>query len=152
MSAPYTLKNLVTMPANPWGLTPADVLMYRVMVQQAFGSYDTSVINQASPSLHLHPTLPPFLLIHTELDMPGFQAEGDDFYQKILMIPTVPVTIQRLRQSDYSAETWAAATEMAAAEPAVSAYIGHYAEVVAINDSDFHTAPSTWITAFIDQW
>lgn len=152
MSAPYTLSNLVTLPVNPWGLTPADVMMYRVMIQDAFGGWDTTVVNQASPSRFLHGEMPPMMIIHTELDMPGFEKEGDDFHGKILAMGHVPVSLHHMHQSDYSAETWAAATAMAAAEPAVSAYIGHYAEVVAINEFDYEKAPAAWIIAFIQQY
>lgn len=151
MSAPYTLNNLVSLSENPWGLAPSEVMMYRVMIQDAFGSWDTPVVNQVSPSFFLHTSMPPMMIIHTELDMPGFSDEGADFYNKVLNLNAVPVSVHKLLQSDYSSETWATATEMAEAEPAVSAYIGHYAEVVAINEHDYLQAPTSWIIGFIDK-
>jgi acetyl esterase/lipase len=152
MSGLYTLENLVTLPANPLGLTTADAMMYRVMFQNAFGSFDTAVINPASPARYLRAGLPPFLIIHTELDLPGFSMENEDFYTRMMSLGSVPVTLEKLLQTDYSAETWQSATEMAAAEPAVSAYIGHYAEVVAINEHDHLKAPTSWIKKFIDKY
>jgi acetyl esterase/lipase len=151
MSGVYELSNLVTLPANPLGLSVTDVMMYRVMVQNAFGSTDTSVINPASPVLHLSSSLPPIMIIHTELDMPGFSVENENFYTLVKGFNSVPAQIYKLYQTDYSPETWQTATAMAAAEPAVSEYIGHYAEVVAINEPDRQKAPTSWIVNFINQ-
>lgn len=151
MSGVYQLGNLVSLSENPLGLPVADVMMYRIMVQNAFGSTDTSVIKPASPAVYLSTSIPPVLIIHTELDMPGFSKENENFYTRVMGLNSVHVQIYKLYQADYSAETWQAATAMAAAEPVVSEYIGHYAEVVAINVQDRQKAPTIWIGNFISQ-
>jgi hypothetical protein len=151
MSGAYDLSDLVAFPQNPLGLTPEEVLMYKSIVQNAFGSYDTAVISPASPASHVSDSLPPFLLITTELDMPGFALDAEHFYSRINSPGSVEVSLFKLYQSDYSPETWMTATEMAAAEPVMADYIGHYAEVVAINRKDHLNVPTKWITAFIGE-
>ena len=149
MSGAYALSDLVAFPLNPLGLSAEDVLMYKSIFFDAFGAYDTVTLNAASPSHHLNDSLPPFLLIYTELDMPGFALESENFNAKMNNIGGITVTIKKLYQSDYSNETWQTATTLAAAEPALADYIGHYAEVVAINKYDHLEAPTKWIVNFI---
>jgi acetyl esterase/lipase len=149
MSGAYALSDLVAYPLNPLGLNAEDVLMYKSIVLNAFGSYDTVTINPASPSCHVHDSLPPFLLIYTELDMPGFALDGEHFYALINNVGGLSVSINKLYPSDYSTETWQTATILAAAEPALAEYIGHYAEVVAINKYDHLKVPTKWIVNFI---
>jgi len=151
MSGSYDLPKLVTFPQNPLGLTADQTLMYKVMIMDAFGSWDSTVAGPASPAWHAQQATLPFLLITTDLDMPGFVAEGELFFSQLNPIIGNKVTYHHLLQSDYSPETWSAATEMAAAEPMLAEYIGHYAEVVAINEYDHLKAPTTWIIAFIQQ-
>jgi acetyl esterase/lipase len=150
MSGAYSLDDLVAYPLNPLGLTAEEVLMYKAIVVTAFGSYDTSVVIPASPAHHLHDSLPPFLLIYTELDMPGFALDAENCYSQMNYAGATSVTINKLYQSDYSSETWQTATELAATEPALAEYIGHYAEVVAINENDHLKVPTTWIISFIE--
>jgi acetyl esterase/lipase len=149
MSGAYTLGDLVAFPVNPLELGADDVLMYKSIVMNAFGSYDTLVINPASPSFHVNDSMPPFLLIYTELDMPGFATDGEHYYSRLQTAGSVDVSIFKLYESDYSAETWQTATALAAAEPMLADYIGHYAEVVAINRNDYGKPPSTWIANFV---
>jgi len=150
MSGAYSLDDLVAYPLNPLGLTAEEVLMYKAIVATAFGSYDTSIVNPASPVHHLHDSLPPFLLIYTELDMPGFAMDAENCYSQMNFAGATSVAINKLYQSDYSAETWQTATQLAAAEPALAEYIGHYAEVVAINEYDHLKVPTTWIVSFVE--
>jgi acetyl esterase/lipase len=152
MSGPYNLNHFVNYPANPLGLNMTDVLMYRVMIDNAFGTIDSATIAAASPAYYVEGGLPPVLIIHTEYDMPGLSAENERFFTQLEGLGTVPVTLFQLLKSDYSPETWSAATEMAAAEPAVSDYIGHYAELVAVNQNDRNKVPTTWIVSFINQY
>lgn len=149
MSGAYSLADLVAFPMNPLNLSADEVLMYKGIVANAFGSYDTATVNPASPSRHLGDSLPPFLLIYTELDMPGFAADAENCYSLMNIAGVPSAGIQKLYQSDYSAETWQTATALAAAEPALADYIGHYAEVVAINEYDYLKVPTKWIVAFI---
>jgi acetyl esterase/lipase len=150
MSGAYSLDDLVAFPLNPLGLGAEEVLMYKSIVQNAFGSYDTAVLIPASPFYHVHDSIPPFLLIYTELDMPGFDMDAENFYDKVNGTSGKAVSINKLYQSDYSAQTWQTATELAAAEPAMAGYIGHYAEVVAINEQDHLKQPTKWIVGFIN--
>jgi len=150
MSGAYTLDDLVTFPLNPLGLNAEEVLMYKAIVSTAFGAYDTTTLKPASPAYHVHNAMPPFLLIYTELDMPGFAGDAENFYTHLNTSEIPFVTINKLYQSDYSDETWQTATTLAAAEPALANYIGHYAEVVAINEKDHLKIPTTWIVSFIE--
>ncbi|MBN1200189.1 MAG: alpha/beta hydrolase [Bacteroidales bacterium] len=149
MSAAYQLEDFVVFPLNPLGLNAEEVLIYKGIMTGAFGSYDTTVLNPASPARHLNGTFPPFLLITTDLDMPGFVADGREFGSALDLIDPARVAFFHLLQSDYSAETWISASEMAAQEPLLAEYIGHYAEVVAINPQDRNRVPTPWIVEFI---
>jgi len=149
MSGAYELENFVIFPLNPLGLNAEETLMYKGMMTGAFGSYDTAVLNPASPANHLSGTVPPFLLITTDLDLPGFVADGEQFGLAIASHDPARVSFFHLLQSAYSAATWAAATELAGQEPLLAEYIGHYAEVVAINPQDRSQEPTLWIVEFI---
>jgi len=151
MSGAYDLPDLVDFPSNPLGLTAEETLMYKAIIAGAFGSYDSAVTGPASPAWHVNSTIPPFLLITTDLDMPGFMAEGDNFLNIINSYNGTQAQLYHLAQSDYSPETWAAATQLAAQEPLLSDYIGHYAEVVAINENDHLKVPTTCIVQFITE-
>lgn len=149
MSGVYELADFVKYPANPLNLAMDDTLLYKGIFFNAFGSWDESVIGPASPARYVNSGQPPFLIIHTEYDMPGFVDDGDHFYNAIRAISGPFVEIRGLKKSDYSVETWNTATELAAAEPLLADYIGHYAEVVAINQKDRDKIPTTWIIDFV---
>jgi acetyl esterase/lipase len=136
---------------NPVGLSLTDVLMYRVMVDNAFGTLDSTLLSAVSPASYAIQNLPPTLIITTEYDMPGLPEENELFYSQLAGLGSVPVSFYKIFKADYSAETWAKATAMAEAEPAVSDYIGHYAELVAVNEQDKNKVPTTWIVSFINQ-
>jgi len=150
MSGAYALDALAEFPQNPLGLSVEEVLMYKALVANAFGSYDTSVLMQASPSHHINSSMPPFLVIYTEFDMPGFDMVAESFYSGLKQAGVSSVSINKLYKSDYSATTWQTATILAAEEPSMSGYIGHYAEVVAINEFDYSNAPTKWIVTFVN--
>lgn len=149
MSGAYSLANLQTYPANPLGLNAEETLLYKAILLNAFASLDRSVLDPASPSLRMKAGRPPFLVITTESDMPGFDADGRAFATTAGSFG-VGAESRKLVRSDYSDATWQVATQLAAAEPSMAAYIGHYAEVVAINPSDRNRPPTTWITAFVN--
>lgn len=151
MSGSYDLPKLVAYPQNPLGLTADQTLMYKVMFMDAFGSWDSTVTGPASPAWHVQEATLPFLLITTDLDMPGFVNEGELFFGQLNTIIGDKVAYHHIFQSDYSPETWSAATEMAAAEPLLAEYIGHYAEVVAINPHDLLHPPTPWIIEFLNK-
>ena len=75
--------------------------------------------------------------------MPGFEMEAEKF------ITFVQMEGAKIAISDYSSATWATATAMAAAEPAVSAYVGHYAEMVAINTVEYNSRSTRLVVDFI---
>jgi len=150
MSGAYSLDDLVAFPFNPLNLTAEEVLMYKALVLNAFGSYDSTVVIPASPYHHINESMPPFLIISTEVDMPGFAQDAENYYSEINSHDLNDVSIKKLYQTDYSEETWQTATELAAAEPAMAEYIGHYAEVVAINEIDHLSAPTSWIVHFVE--
>lgn len=149
MSGAFALSDFVSYPANPLDLALDDTLLYKAIFANAFGSWDESVIGPASPARHLNASQPPFLLIHTEYDMPGFVEDATHFHDSILS-KALSAEIRGLKRSDYSDETWSKATELAAAEPLLADYIGHYAEVVAINNKEYDKVPTTWIVDFVD--
>jgi acetyl esterase/lipase len=150
MSGAYALDDLAAFPQNPLGLSAEEVLMYKAIFVNAFGSYDTAVLIPASPMHNINNSVPPFLIIYTELDMPGFGMDAENFYSKLTQAGVQSVSINKLYQSDYSELTWQTATEMAAAEPAMADYIGHYAEVVSINEFDYTKVPTKWIVSFVE--
>jgi acetyl esterase/lipase len=148
MSGAYDLHDLALYPMNPLGLTADEVLLYKYIFLDAFGGWDQTTLDGASPSLYLGQGLPPFLVVGTEDDMPGFTAQAQNFVSA-MDLKGIDVDYRSLVRSDYSGETWQEAADLAAAEPAFEDYVGHYAEVVAINPNDRHSPPTTWITAFI---
>jgi acetyl esterase/lipase len=149
MSGAYSLDKLVEFPSNPFSLSAEEVLMYKAIVMNAFGSYDSSITFPASPINHVSNAIPPFLIIYSEGDMPGFDQDADAFYAKMKQIGLTNATVKKIYQSDYTVQTWESATQLAAEEPIMADYIGHYAEVVAINEHDYQKAPTTWIVDFI---
>lgn len=121
--------------------------MYKVIFLDAFGSWEKSVLDGASPGLYVGAAMPRFLIIDSEQDMPGFNAQAADFADAVSS--TGRGEYHYLKVSDYSAATWSTATELAAAEPMFEDYVGHYAEVVAINETDRESIPTSWIVNFI---
>lgn len=150
MSGAYSLDDLVAYPLNPLGLNAEEVLMYKTIIASAFGSWDTTVINPASPSHHIHDSIPPLLLIYTEMDLPGFAPDAMNFSSQLTDAGATQVNIFKLFEEDYSEETWQTAIDLAASEPAFAEYVGHYAEVVAINENDHLKVPTVWIVDFIE--
>lgn len=151
MSGVYELDQLAQFPDNELGLTAEEVLMYKAILANAFGSYGVDVTVPASPYTYVSNSQPPFLIIYSELDMPGFAEDASNFYMKFGQVGSTNTTIKKLYQTDYSPQTWQEATLMAAEEPVMADYIGHYAEVVAINPNDRNLVPTTWIIEFVDR-
>ena len=90
------------------------------------------------------------LVISTENDMPGFEKEAVNFVGYVQGSGLdISMESAKLLISDYSAETWAAAKSMAEAEPLVSKYVGHYAEMVAINTTEYNSRSTRLIVDFI---
>ena len=151
MSGAYSLNNLLTFPKNPLGLNAEETLMYKGIIVNAFGTLDSELLAQASPSNFASNSMPPFLLIYSEYDMPGFDKDAVLYHNNLIQFGNNNISINMLYKTDYSEQTWLTATSLASEEPALSDYIGHYAEVVAINDIDFDKYPTRWISDFINK-
>jgi acetyl esterase/lipase len=149
MSGAYELDKLAEFPNNELGLTAEEVLMYKGIIANAFGSYDVSVTVPASPFTYVSNSLPPFLIIYSEMDMPGFSVDATNYYQNFALMGASNVEIKSLFQTDYTAQTWQEATLLAAEEVIMADYIGHYAEIVAINPNERDLVPTTWIVEFV---
>ncbi|MFH1155582.1 MAG: alpha/beta hydrolase [Pseudomonadota bacterium] len=148
MSGAFDLYDLAKYPMNPLSLSADEVLMYKAIFLDAFGGWDETTLDGASPSVYAALGQPPFMVIGTEVDMPGFNAQGVNFVST-LGGRGITAEYHQLLQSDYSAATWQTATDLAGAEPLFEDYIGHYAEVVAINPNDTNSPPTTWIVNFM---
>jgi len=150
MSGVYNLYDFTRYPMNPLGLTMEEILMYKAMLLEAFGGWDQPTMDAASPWQFINKNQPPMLVISTENDMPGFEKEAENFFG-FVQGSGLGVCLERSKilLSDYSAATWAAATAMAAAEPVVSKYVGHYAEMVAINTTEYNSRPTRLVVDFI---
>ena len=150
MSGPYNLYDFSQYPMNPLGLTAEEVLMYKVMLSDAFGGWDQQTLDSASPWQFVNKNQPPMLVISTENDMPGLEKESVNFVNYVQRLGLgVSVESAKLLISDYSAETWATAKAMAEAEPAVSKYVGHYAEMVAINTAEYNSRSTRLVVDFM---
>ncbi|MBI5591419.1 MAG: alpha/beta hydrolase [Deltaproteobacteria bacterium] len=150
MSGVYNLYDFSKYPMNPLGLSLEDILMYKAMLLNAFGGWDQTTLDGASPWQFINERQPPMLVVSTEDDMPGFEAEADRFIAFVQGAGLgVSLEGSKIALSDYSSATWAAATAMAAAEPAVSDYVGHYAEVVAINTVEYNSRSTRLVVDFV---
>jgi acetyl esterase/lipase len=152
MSASYDLYALVEFPTNTLGLSAEEVLMYKAVFQDAFGGWSAEVLDPASPEDYVSATQPPFLVIYADYDMPGFGQEAQTFAATVRgLTPSAPfVQIEHLTISDFSDATWTAAAQLAAEEPAFRDYVGHYAEVVAINTTEPDSRSTTLVVDFIE--
>ena len=154
MSGAYELTDMVKYPNNPLGLDEDEVLMYKKIVFDAFGTYnDETVLNDGSPQEHITTSLPPFLVLFAEDDMPGFPNEALHFVDAIRnVLPNDPqrAEIHFVSRSDISEQSWEAGKELASQEEVMSDYVGHYAEVVTINQHEYNGRITSMIADFIN--
>lgn len=137
MSGVYDLPDLVAYPSNPLGLTAEEVLMFKALTQAAFGGWSDDKLVDPSPQTHINANQPPFLVIYTYNDISGFKPEAENFVKAVRALNPAPeISLRALEFSDYTDEVWEIAKTQAATEPALSAFVGHWAEVVAINTSE----------------
>ncbi len=150
MSGVYNLPDLVTYPNNPLSLSADEVLMYKKIMLDAFGAWTGDVLLDPSPSEHIHSEQPPFLVIYSYNDLPGFPEEAENFVRKVKQLDPAPeIYLRGIEFSDYSPEVWDAAAARASQEPSMSSYVGHYAEIVAINPSEAGNYVTRLVTDFI---
>ena len=146
MSAAYYLPDLVVYPDNPLNLSAEEVLVYKAIMQNAFGGWDKATLTDPSPQVHINENQPPIQAIYTYNDVSGLGLEADNFVRAVKALNPVPeITLRSIEFSDYTDSVWEEAKERAEKEEAMSEYIGHYAEVVAINTND----PYCYITQLI---
>ena len=137
MSAAYYLPDLATYPSNPLGLTADEILMYKTLLQNAFGGWSDTELIDPSPQTHINSNQPPFLVIYTYNDLCGFEPEAENFVKAVRALkPTPEISLRAIEFSDYTDEVWSTAMSQAALEPAMAEYVGHWAEVIAINPNE----------------
>ncbi len=137
MSAAFYLPDLAAYPSNPLGLSADEVLMFKKLMQDAFGGWTDAELIGPSPQTHINANQPPFLVIYTYNDLCGFEPEAENFVRAVRALSPAPeISLRAIEFSDYSDEVWSAATTQAALEPAMADYVGHWAEVIAINPNE----------------
>jgi acetyl esterase/lipase len=151
MSGLYSLCDFIEYPLNPIGLHSDQVLKYKTIFALAFGSNDTSIIKPASPSSYVNDSLLPMLILYSEIDRPGFAPDAMNFYALLKEAGAEAAHVYKITQSMYSAQTWQTAFELAGNDPEMTDYVGHYAEIVAINENDRNKMPFIWIVDFINE-
>lgn len=138
MSGVYDVHDLVQFPLNPLGLSAVDVLGYKTLCQNTFGSWDQSVLDAASPASSVNPEQPPFFLIHAWEDLPGFSQEAIDFHQQIQNVPGLSVQIYQLLEKEIPPEVLSLDLG------------GHYEEIYAINTRNWNSVSSRLIADYIN--
>lgn len=148
MSGCYDLPRFAEFPANPYGLTAEETLMFKYVFQDAFGGWDEETLWAASPAKDAANLGCPALVVSVEQDLPGFTQDGTHFVALILEAGG-NADLEYLSRDDFSDEAWATAESLAALEPAFADYVGHYAELVAINTSTPTSVSAMLIVDFI---
>ena len=154
MSGAYELEDLMKYPNNPLGLDENEVLMYKKIVFYAFGTYNNeTVLNDGSPQEHITTSIPPFLVLFAEDDMPGFPGEALNFVDAIRdLLPNEPqrAEIRFVSRADISEQAWSVAADMASRQEVMSDYVGHYAEVTTINQNEYNGRITRLIAEFVN--
>jgi len=120
--------------------------MYKKIMLDAFGGWTDDILTDSSPDQHINSLQPPFLVIYTYNDLSGFAEEAENFVRLVKQLSPAPeISLRGIEFSDYSDEVWSTATQQAAQEPSMSVYVGHYAEVIAINPNE----PDNYFTRLV---
>ena len=143
MSGAYDLPRLAQYPANLYGLTGEEALMFKYILLDAFGGWDDATLEPASPAHHATVLSCPALIVYVDQDLPGFPDDAVHF-SGLIEEAGGDADLEHLTRADFSDEAWATADSLAALEPAFEEYVGHYAELVAIN-----TATPTSVSAML---
>ena len=148
MSGTYDLIDMVDFLRNPLSLTPADLAAYNVLLTSVFGGTSKPTLDAVSPQVQASSTEPPLLVIGIEesdgfVDMPGFHAEAENFYQHLTSLePAPPVAMRWLTRDDIP-------PEVLAIDIPDFDYDGHYHEIYAINTRDWTSASTRLVTDFV---
>ena len=146
MSGAYDLPDLVAFPSNPLGLTAEQTLMFKALVSDAFGGWEEAHLTDASPQTHIDSDQPPFLVVYSYNDLCGFEPQAENFVRAVRALDPAPeISLRAIEFSDYTPEVWETAADLAAAEPTMAEFVGHWAELVAINTSD----PNAYVTQLV---
>lgn len=150
MSGPYDLTEFTEFPNNLLGLNEQEVLMFKKIMLDAFGDLTTGTLTQASPSTYINSFQPPFLVVYSYNDLSGLPESAENFVRAVRELEDPPeISLRGFEFSDYSDSVWDTAEYIASQEPAMAEYIGHYAEVVAINPQEPDNYITTLITEFL---
>lgn len=146
MSGAYNLYDLVEWPNNPLGMDGVEVLQYKTLCLNAFGSWELGILDGASPSKFIKTNQPPFLIIglnvtDTFKDMPGFAQQSQNFYSQILALNGPAVELKLLNESDIPQQV------LDMDFPAD--YDGHYEEIYAINTVNWNSVSSQIVADYI---
>ncbi len=150
MSGVYNLPDFVKYPGNPLELDKQSIVMYKKLMADAFGGWDEAQLSDPSPVTHINPSRPPFLVIYTYNDLPGFSQDAENFAKAVRALSPAPeIVLRKIEFSDYSDSVWQAAEDLASQEPAMAEYVGHYAEVMEINPHEQDNYVTRLIVDFI---
>ncbi len=147
MSGAYDLYALVKWPMNPLDLTAQEVLEYKALCANAFGSWDDGILDAASPQSFINSKQPPFYLITLNTtsdfkDMPGFPREAESFYNAISDLDGPFVQLDSLNKEDIPPEIvvldFPGDTD------------GHYQEIYAINTRNWDSRSTKMIAGYLD--
>lgn len=146
MSGAYDMFDLVQFPLNPLGLTADEVLMYKTLCLNTFGSWEQDVVDGASPAKFIHPKVPDFLIIKlnetdTFKDMPGFGQEALNFYDDVLALNGPDVQLLQLKKSDIPEEI------LQLDFP--GDFDAHYQEIYAINTKYWNSVSSQMVAHYV---
>ncbi len=146
MSGAYNLYDLVEWPNNSLGLDAVEVLEYKAICLNAFGSWEQGVLDGASPAQFIKVNQPPFLIIGLNVtdsfkDMPGFAQQTQNFYSQILALNGPSVQLKLLNEADIPPEI------LAVDFPAD--YDGHYEEIYSINTANWNSAATQIVASYI---
>ncbi|WP_186441663.1 alpha/beta hydrolase [Desulfamplus magnetovallimortis] len=146
MSASYYLPDLVTYPDNPLGLSADDTVVFKKLMLDAFGGWSDADLVDPSPQSHINPDQPPFLVIYSYNDISGFGPEAENFVKAVKTLDPAPeIALRAIEFSDYTDEVWETAVTQASQEPVLAEFVGHWAEVIAINPNE----PTGYVTKLI---
>ncbi len=146
MSAAYYLPDLTAYPDNPLGMTADETVVFKKIMLDAFGGWEASDLTDPSPRMHISPDQPPFLLIYTYNDLSGFGPDAENFVRAVRALDPAPeISLRAIEFSDYTDEVWSAAATQAATEPLMAEFVGHWAEVMAINPNE----PDGYVTRLV---
>lgn len=137
MSGAYDLYDLVRYPLNPAGLTEAEVVTYKALMDMAFDSWEQAVLDDGSPQTYVSASQPPFFVLDAWDDMPGFNYQASEFLAAARAVSTAGVEFYHLEQADMPQRMIDAAL------------FGHVAEIAAINTRDWNSVSTVKVAGYV---